>query len=76
MVKKKIKGTLDENQVKFITNKVKELGSIDAVKKYYDVPCFVTDYANQLANLFYGRKKPKRIKLKSKEVINGKSTSR
>ena len=67
MKKKKVKGgELDQDQIDFITNKVKELGSVEAVKKYYDVPCFVTDYANRLAKVFYSLNKPKRFKLKSK----------
>ena len=68
MAKKKVKGgELDHDQIVFITNKVKELGSVEAVIKYYDTPCFVTDYAIQLAKAFYSDNKPKRFKLKRRD---------
>ena len=45
---------LDQDQIQFIENKVRELGSIEAVRSYYYKDCTVTDYARQFAETVYG----------------------
>lgn len=64
MKKKKIEMKLDQNQIEFITNKVKELGSIDSVSNFYKLNDLVSKFANNLARDLF---KPKRIKLQQKE---------
>ena len=48
---------LDNEQKHFIENKVKELGSPEAVKAFYNKPCAVSDYAKKYAAKIYGGKK-------------------
>ena len=40
---------MNEDQIKFIEAKVKELGSIKAVKAHYNKVCEVDKYANKYA---------------------------
>lgn len=51
-----------EDQLKFITNKVKELGTVHAVNKLYSTDSPIDIWARELA-----------INLFQKEVINGKT---
>jgi len=44
---------LSDNQKAFILAKIKELGSLKAVKSHYSKPCLVTRYALSVAKKEY-----------------------
>jgi len=44
---------LEDFQKNYIKRKVKELGSLEAVKKFYNKPCLVTRYALSVAKKEY-----------------------
>jgi len=52
---------LEDYQKSFIENKVKKLGSIDAVKKEYNADDDVSNYAKQYAQELYGSQTPETI---------------
>jgi len=55
--KKTKKGVLDADQKKFINSKVKELGTIEAVEKFYNRDDTVTEFARDVAKKLYASKK-------------------
>lgn len=54
---------LDNNQKRFIKNKVKELGSYEKVKNFYTSDSLVCQYALECAGKRYGVPKRKKLKL-------------
>ena len=48
---------LGDDQKKYIKKKVRELGSLKAVKKFYSKPCLVTKYALSVAKKEYKNEK-------------------
>ena len=67
----KKKDQLTKEQIQFITNKVNQLGSYDAVKKHYNLKDLVCSFAKDLAGRIYFEGeiidyKPIRYKLKIK----------
>ena len=56
---------MEEAQIQYIKSKVKELGSIEEVEKFYRLDDNVTKFARKYASEFYNKKK-KRKKIKTK----------
>lgn len=67
MKKEQKKLELGDDQKIFIQAKVKELGDVEAVKKFYNRPDLVSKFALEYAEIIFKQKNKKKIKIKNKK---------